>query len=152
MENIGIIFQNKMLIIPIIVLLITQGAKIIYFAVKDKKLDVRKFLTNGGLPSSHSALVSSLATSVGLSQGFSSAAFAVATILALIVMHDAAGVRRAAGEHAKVLNKIIEDERITIKKSEQDEEEIKLKELLGHTKKEVYAGLFTGIILTILLF
>lgn len=148
METLKLIITNKALIIPIIVLLCTQGAKVIYFAIKEKKLNLYKMLTTGGLPSSHSALISSLATITGIVKGFDSLEFAIVAILALIVMYDATGVRRAAGEHAKILNKIL-DENPQIQDEKRDK---KLVELLGHTKIEVYAGILTGVILTLILY
>lgn len=148
METIKLIITNKALIIPIIVLLCTQGVKVIYFSIKEKKINLYKMLTTGGLPSSHSALVSSLATMMAILKGFDSLEFAICSIVALIVMYDATGVRRAAGEHARILNKIL-DENPQIQDEKRGK---KLVELLGHTKIEVYAGMVTGIILTLLLY
>lgn len=148
METLKLIITNKALIIPIIVLLCTQGAKVIYFSIKEKKINLYKILTTGGLPSSHSALISSLATITGLGKGFESLEFAIVAIIALIVMYDATGVRRAAGEHAKILNKIL-DENPQIQDEKRGK---KLVELLGHTKIEVYAGMLTGVILTLILY
>jgi len=99
----------------------------------------------GGMPSSHSTLVAALATSVGLVEGFNSAAFAICAALSLIVMYDASGIRRAAGKQAEMINAIVEawDENDPLVK------EIKLKELLGHTPVEVVAGAILGIIIAV---
>ena len=141
------ILNNKVLVIPFLVLIITQVFKTIYFSIKNKKLDLFTLLTTGGLPSSHSSLVSSLATVVLKVNGVGSAEFAIAVILAIIVMYDASGIRKAAGEHAKILNEMMEE-----KEYYSSKEYKKLKELLGHTKLEVFIGLLTGIFLTIVLY
>lgn len=141
------ILNNKVLVIPFLVLIITQVFKTIYFSIKNKKLDLFTLLTTGGLPSSHSSLVSSLATVVLKVNGAGSSEFAIAVILAIIVMYDASGIRKAAGEHAKILNEMMEE-----KEYYSSKEYKKLKELLGHTKLEVFIGLLTGIFLTIVLY
>ena len=141
------ILNNKVLVIPFLVLIITQVFKTIYFSIKNKKLDLFTMLTTGGLPSSHSSLVSSLATVVLKVNGAGTAEFAIAVILAIIVMYDASGIRKAAGEHAKILNEMMEE-----KEYYSSKEYKKLKELLGHTKLEVFIGLLTGIFLTIVLY
>jgi putative membrane protein len=141
------IFENKVLMIPLMVLLITQVFKTIYFSIKNKKIDLFTLITTGGLPSSHSALVSSLSTVVAKVNGITSTEFAITVILAMIVMYDASGIRKAAGEHAKILNEMLEE-----KEYYNSKEYKKLKELLGHTKLEVFIGFLTGIILTIIIF
>lgn len=97
------------------------------------------------MPSSHSAFVCSLATTIGITEGVSSPLFALAVALSAIVMYDAAGVRRAAGKQAKILNQIIESEGENINVHE------KLIELLGHTPLEVYVGALVGIVMAFLL-
>lgn len=114
---------------------------IFYFIIK-RSFDLRLFTTTGGMPSSHSAGVMSLSTSVGLINGFSSVEFAIALGYAFIVMYDAAGVRRAAGKQAACLNKIIMD----IYKQDLLEAGGKLKELLGHTPLQVFVGAILGIL------
>ena len=147
MQILNEVLNNKVLVIPFLVLIITQVCKTIYFSIKNKKLDLFTLLTTGGLPSSHSSLVSSLATVVLKVNGAGSAEFAIAVILAIIVMYDASGMRKAAGEHAKILNEMMEE-----KEYYSSKEYKKLKELLGHTKLEVFIGLLTGIFLTIVLY
>lgn len=141
------IFENKVLMIPLMVLLITQVSKTIYFSIKNKKIDLFTLITTGGLPSSHSALASSLSTVVAKVNGITSTEFAITVILAMIVMYDASGIRKAAGEHAKILNEMLEE-----KEYYNSKEYKKLKELLGHTKFEVFIGFLTGIFLTIIIF
>ena len=118
-----------------------QLIKCIVFLIIRKKLDVRLFTTTGGMPSSHSAGVMGLSTAVGLICGYSSIEFAISLGYACIVMYDAAGVRRAAGKQAACLNRIIMD----IYKQDLVEAGGKLKELLGHTPMQVFAGALYGI-------
>lgn len=115
---------------------IAQGTKIILTLLTEKRFDVTRLVGTGGMPSSHSALVVALAFSVGKHNGFETPYFAIALILALVVMYDAAGIRRAAGKQAEILNLLIEKHQLP------DME--KLKELLGHTPLEVFAGAILG--------
>ena len=110
--------------------------------IKDKHLDMTRFMGPGGMPSSHSTIVTSLATCVGIHDGFDSSAFVMCCALALVVMYDASGIRRAAGQQARMINMIIDawDE------SDPIERQIRLNELLGHTPLEVCAGALLGII------
>ena len=118
----------------------------IIVCVRERRFDITRFMGPGGMPSSHSALVTALSVSVGLSEGFYSAAFAICAALSLVVMYDASGIRRAAGKQAEMINAIVEawDEKDQLVK------EIKLKELLGHTPLEVLAGALLGIIVAML--
>ena len=101
--------------------------------------NLRRFVETGGMPSSHAASVSALSTSVGLEEGFRSTLFGVTLFFSLIVMYDAAGLRRAAGRHAAVLNRLIDEH---FKHPEEGAQ--KLMELLGHTPLEVLAGSILG--------
>ena len=149
METLGLILNNKALAIPAIVVVLTQILKVVSNLVKEQKIDFSKLLTDGGMPSSHSATVCSLATIVALESSVASTQFAIALILAVIVMHDASGVRYAAGKHAEILNLVIEkDENL----KENLNKNKKLTELLGHTKLEVIAGAITGIILSVIIY
>ena len=123
---------------------IAQVLKFCIFTIRTRKINFKIFTTTGGMPSSHSAGVMGLATSVGLIDGFSSTVFAVALGFAMITMYDAAGVRRAAGKTAACLNRMMEDY------YKHDVQAIgeKLKELLGHTPFEVYMGALLGVVLT----
>lgn len=122
---------------------IAQILKFCIFTIRNRKINFKIFTTTGGMPSSHSAGVMGLATSVGLINGFSSTTFAVAIGFAMITMYDAAGVRRAAGKTAACLNRMMEDY------YKHDVQAIgeKLKELLGHTPFEVYMGALLGVVL-----
>lgn len=122
-------------------IIIAQFIKCLLHLIVKRKLDIRLFTTTGGMPSSHSAGVMGLSTSVGLINGFSSIEFAIALGYAFIVMYDAAGVRRAAGKQAACLNRIIMD----IYKQDLQEAGGKLKELLGHTPMQVFVGALFGI-------
>lgn len=130
------------LIIGISAVIIAQILKFFVHLIWKRKVDLRLFTTTGGMPSSHSAGVIGLSTTVGLICGFNSIEFAMAFGYALVVMYDAAGVRRAAGKQAACLNKIIMD----IYKQELKEAGGRLKELLGHTPMQVFAGAVLGVI------
>lgn len=120
---------------------IAQVLKFIIHFITEKKINFKIFTTTGGMPSSHSAAVVGLSTSVGLIQGFDSLLFAISTGYALIVMYDAAGLRRASGKMAVCLNKIMDD----FYKHDVQSVGGKLKELLGHTPIEVFAGAALGV-------
>lgn len=121
------------------------GAQVIkcfvYWAIR-KPVDFRTLVHTGGMPSSHSALVACIATSTGLIEGFNAPIFAVALGFAVIVMYDAAGLRRAAGRMAGILNRITED----IYMERQGQVPDRLRELLGHTPFEVIVGAFMGMV------
>ena len=141
------LLYNNILWVSLLAWFIAQLLKVILTLVFNRKLDIRRFVGAGGMPSSHSAFVVSLATSVGKLEGYDSPIFAVAITFALIVMYDASGIRRAAGKQAAVLNDILEQ--IQTKRSIPEE---KLKELLGHTPIEVFAGALLGFIISQLFF
>ena len=142
--NLGQIYGTgyEALITGISAVVIAQILKFFVHLIWKRKVDLRLFTTTGGMPSSHSAGVIGLSTTVGLICGFSSIEFAMAIGYALVVMYDAAGVRRAAGKQAACLNKIIMD----IYKQELKEAGGKLKELLGHTPMQVLVGALFGVI------
>ena len=114
-----------------------------------RPMNIYTFFTSGGMPSSHSSFVSSLAFSVGLKYGFSSDIFAIVTVFSLIVTYDASGVRRAVGQQANVLNNLIKH--LESKNFANDRQLIKedLKELIGHTPYEVIAGILLGAIIAL---
>jgi hypothetical protein len=109
------------------------------------------FFTSGGMPSSHSSFVSALAITVGLKHGFSSDLFAIVTVFALIVTYDASGVRRAVGQQANVLNNLIKhlENKSSVKERQLLIKE-DLKELIGHTPFEVFAGVLLGAVIALL--
>ena len=141
MGILGEIFKNKYIVVPLLLWFFIQIFKVIYDLITTKKFNFKRILGAGGMPSSHSAVVTSLATMVGKSEGLNSPMFGIATIFAFIVMYDATGVRRAAGKQAKILNKIVNTPGLT---KEQVSE--KLVETLGHTPVQVFVGAAIGII------
>ncbi len=122
-----------------------QVIKFIIFTIRSRKINFKIFTTTGGMPSSHSAGVMGLSTSVGIIAGFDSISFAIALGYALVTMYDAAGVRRAAGKTAACLNKMMDD----FYKHDVQAIGGKLKELLGHTPFEVIMGAIYGVAFTI---
>ena len=131
----------KFIIIPIATWFFIQLFKLIYDLVKTKNFNFKRILGAGGMPSSHSAVVTSLATLIAKHDGIETSTFAISLIFACVVMYDAAGVRRAAGKQAKLLNKIVETPGLTkVQVSE------KLVEALGHTPMQVVVGAFIGIV------
>lgn len=119
-----------------------QVIKFVIFTIRSRKINFKIFTTTGGMPSSHSAGVMGLSTSVGIISGFDSISFAIALGYALVTMYDAAGVRRAAGKTAACLNKMMDD----FYKHDVQAIGGKLKELLGHTPLEVIMGAIYGIV------
>ncbi|BAY99475.1 hypothetical protein NIES37_34580 [Tolypothrix tenuis PCC 7101] len=146
MQDIGDILDNRVLLVALIACLIAQSMKLVIEIVKNRKLNVRVLVTTGGMPSAHSALVTSLATGVGQTLGWSSPDFALATVFAIIVMYDAAGVRQAAGKQARILNQMIDE----LFDDKHDFTQDRLKELLGHTPVQVIAGSALGITISFL--
>lgn len=124
-----------------------QVIKLVLTLIFQRKLDLVRLFGSGGMPSSHSATVTTSAVTTGLVLGFDSVFFGIATVFALVVMYDAAGVRRAAGKQAKLLNELIENFF-----AEHYFNQAKLKELLGHTPIEVLAGALLGIIISLAYF
>ena len=140
-NNLMTFIQNKYVYIPFLLWFGIQLFKVIYDLVTTHKFNFKRILGAGGMPSSHSAVVVGLATLIGKDVGVGSPMFALSLVLAFVVMYDAAGVRRAAGKQAKLLNKIIETPGLTsVEVSE------KLVEVLGHTPKQVLVGALIGLI------
>jgi uncharacterized protein len=126
--------------------LTAQILKLLFYYLKNKKINFKLLAETGGMPSSHSAGVVALSTSVGLILGFDSIEFAIALGYAMIVMYDAAGLRRSAGQMAAQLNRVVDalwDQRPTHSRD-------KLIELLGHTPLEVFMGALLGIVISCL--
>jgi uncharacterized protein len=140
MHVLGSIFDNHILLVALAACLIAQGAKVVVELAQHRKLNFKVLAESGGMPSSHSALVTALAVGVGWAQGWASAEFAIATVFAIIVMYDAAGVRQAAGKQAQVLNHLIDE----LFQGDHHLTEIRLKELLGHTPFQVIVGSILG--------
>ncbi len=148
MGSIADIFKNDILWTALLGWLTAQVIKVILVFITNKRLDFKRLTGSGGMPSSHSSITMSLTMSIGFVYGFDSGLFAVAMIMSFVVMYDASGVRRSAGQQAAILNKLVEDwENGKFKNTDK-----KLKELLGHTPLEVLAGALLGIIIAIIRF
>lgn len=139
-------FDNKILTITLTVWAIAQTIKVIAGVIKERRFNFRWFVGTGGMPSSHAAGVAALATVCGLQEGFDSALFAIAAVAAIITMFDAQGVRRATGHQAMILNQLLDN------MYEGRLEAQRLKELIGHTPRQVLAGGFLGIVMGYFLF
>jgi acid phosphatase family membrane protein YuiD len=133
-------FHNRVVITAFFGWFTAQLVKVIIGIIVEKRFNFKWFVGTGGMPSSHVAGVSALATSVGIQEGVGTALFAVTLMFAIVVIFDAQGVRRATGKQAEALNKILDD--IYWKKRIQED---RLKELIGHTPVQVFAGLAMGV-------
>ncbi len=141
------VFQNKVLFITLLVWALTQGVKVALGVIREKRFNFKWFIGTGGMPSSHAAGATALATTTGLHTGFDSIFFALAVIFALVTMFDAQGVRRSAGQQAVILNQMM-DEMYWKRKFETE----RLIELIGHTPLQVIVGAIFGLVLSCLLY
>ena len=130
----------KFLLAPLVAWAIAQAAKVILTSTRQRRLNLRVLAETGGMPSSHAAIVMGMTTAVGKYAGVTSATFAIALIFSFVVMYDAAGLRRAAGRQAAILNRLVED--LVHMRGMQEQ---RLRELLGHTPIEVVVGALLGI-------
>lgn len=130
---------------PLVAWTIAQTSKVVLESVRHHRLNLRVLAAMGGMPSSHSALVMALTTAIGRINGVGSVYFAIALIFSVVVMYDAAGVRRAAGRQAMVLNRLVDD--LVAQRGIQEE---RLRELVGHTPFEVIVGALLGIAIGLL--
>jgi len=146
MAALAALFSNKALIAALTWWTIAQLVKVPVNYFVHRKIDLRLWVSAGGMPSSHSALVCALATGAALQDGLGSTAFAICVALAMIVMYDAAGVRQAASQQARILNQIIDEMFQGHPISEE-----RLKELLGHTRFQVIVGAAMGILGTLVM-
>lgn len=142
------IFTNRMLLAAVFGWLIAQILKVIIVLIQQKRFDIGRMIGSGGMPSSHSAFVTALATCVGMTEGFGSTAFAICVVISFVVMYDASGVRRETGRQAEIINELLEnigheDMQVTGKR---------LKELVGHSPFEVFAGAVLGILIGLLVY
>ena len=137
------LISNKILISGLVGWATAQILKTIIFLIVNKKLNLERLFGDGGMPSGHSATVTSVAVMTGLEYGFDSGVFAVAAILAIVVMHDAMGVRRETGKQAKAINEMQDFINKMSGKELTDEE--KLKEFVGHTPLQVAMGAILGL-------
>lgn len=137
-------FRNDILLCAILSWTVAQVLKVPVYAFVERKISLGRLFGSGGMPSSHTSFVISLALMIGFNVGFDSPAFAIAFVLAAIVMYDAAGVRREAGTQAIVINQILRDVVFDGKPISNEA----LKELVGHTPLEVFAGVVVGVVVT----
>lgn len=135
--------STEIVLSAIIANFISQVYKFIGYLIVNKQINFRRFFQTGGMPSSHSAFMMAMATSTGLISGFNSVSFAIALTISLLVMYDAAGLRRAVGKQASVLNQIVAE--LFSEHPHMSTE--KFRELLGHTPIEVFAGALLGIVI-----
>jgi hypothetical protein len=131
--------SNKALVIPICAWALAQLLKVLVGLLRERQLDLRYLVSSGGMPSSHTTIVTAMATVVAMLHGVKSTYFALAVIFAVVVMYDAAGVRQAVGAQATLLNNIVEELFKGHKLNEQ-----RLRELIGHTQPQVIAGAALG--------
>lgn len=143
------LLSNQVLWTAILASTFAQVLKLFIYYLVERRWQWERLAETGGMPSSHSATVSALATGVGLTSGLHSSLFAVTVVLAIIVMYDATGIRRAAGLHAARLNDLIDEFRKLVEQGPQPEP---LKELLGHTYLEVAVGAALGIVFALVSF
>ena len=131
----------SVLIVCIVSWAVAQFIKVIIGLIKEQRIDWSYFVSTGGMPSAHSATVCALSMGMGLSYGFTSAAFDISTIFAVIVMYDAAGVRRAVSRQAIILNRITKELREHYPRGHFERE---IRELWGHTPFQVFVGAMLG--------
>ncbi|XP_042486941.1 uncharacterized membrane protein YuiD-like [Macadamia integrifolia] len=136
------LFDNFPLVSAIVAFALAQSCKLFTTWYKEKRWDAKQLIGSGGMPSSHSATVTALATAIGLQDGFGGSLFATAMILACVVMYDAFGVRLQAGRQAEVLNQIV----FELPDDHPLAETRPLRELLGHTPPQVIAGGLLGVL------
>lgn len=143
---VAFIREYRYLIVPFGVWFGIQLFKLLYDIVKEKKFNFKRIMQAGGMPSSHSAVVVVLTTMIAKAEGITSPLFGVSLIFSFVVMYDAAGVRRAAGKQAKLLNKIVETPGLSgVEVSE------RLVEVLGHTPVQVIVGALIGVIVGVII-
>lgn len=136
------LWKNQILLISLCSWAIAQVIKVVIILIQEKRVAWNFILGSGGMPSSHTATVASLATSVGLTAGLGSIYFSIAAVLAIIVIYDATGVRQSVGQHSVVLNRIVKE--FTFK-TPRPEMEKALREFIGHTPLQVLMGALLGI-------
>lgn len=143
MNNVIMIFTNPFLITSLSSWAVAQVLKVFIHAYVTGKFDINRLFGDGGMPSGHSATVTSLATITGLIYGFDSFQFAIAAVFAIVVCHDAMGVRLETGKQAQMLNELVE---VFETFTKHDLPDVILKEFVGHTLPQVAAGVMLGIV------
>ena len=140
--------DNSVVFLGVLSWFIAQLIKFIIEVSTHRKINWRRFFESGGMPSSHSAFVCSIAMGIGFREGFASSFFALAFMIAMVVMYDATGVRRETGKQAKLLNSILSENPLKLNAEVLQE---KLKEYVGHTPLQVVAGAILGICLALVI-
>ena len=140
------LLNNHLIINSLAAWAAAQILKTIIYAIAHRELELERLFGDGGMPSGHSATVTALSATAGIEYGLDSAPFAIAAVLAIVVMHDAMGVRLEAGKHAKALNELM-----NLVSSKDLTPDDKLKELLGHTPLQVCFGALLGLVMALLM-
>ena len=146
MHNVMDAFSNPIVLCSLLSWMVAQALKVPLYYLVEHKVDWKRLVGSGGMPSSHSAMVIALMLSIGFTQGFHTPEFGITVVLSLIVMYDAIGVRRETGTQATVINRILKEVFINGNRISDDE----LKELIGHTPFEVVGGVVVGTVITVL--
>lgn len=149
MGNILDVIFNPILVVSLCSWLVAQTIKFFVNGFVHKKFSIGRFVGDGGMPSAHSATVSALACMTGIVEGFASTAFAIAFVLAVIVMHDASGVRRETGKQAAVIKSAVSVINDYFAEKDAEIRTEKLKELVGHTRLQVFCGALVGLLTSI---
>lgn len=144
------LFSNYIIFIPMIAWLVAQLLKFIIHLLVEREFRIERIFGDGGMPSAHSATVSSLVVMCGWTVGVGSAVFAVSLILAIIVMHDATGVRREAGKQATAVKQLADVFNAMFLEKDEAIRTEKLKEFIGHTPLQVFFGSIVGIIVAVI--
>ncbi len=140
------VLQNVTIWSAFLAWVVAQFIKFTAHYRRTRELDFRFFVSTGGMPSAHSAMVCALATSVALREGMRSTLFAVTLAFAIVVMFDAQSVRRAAGQQARLLNQLVAELR-----KDHHLSKVKLREMLGHSRYEVFVGLCLGVAIALII-
>lgn len=138
------LLHNEILIVSVVTWAVAQCLKVLVVLVHERRIAWNYFITSGGMPSSHTATVCALATSVGLTAGLGSIYFSISAVLAIIVMYDAAGVRQSVGQHSVILNRIVKEFSFKASRTEIEKE---FREFIGHTPFQVLMGALLGILI-----
>jgi uncharacterized protein len=146
-QAVAALLSSKIFVATFFAWFLAQGSKVVIGAVTERRLNFRWFVNVGGMPSSHTATVTALTTSVGLDQGFGAPLFVVTLFFTIIIVFDATGFRRSVGRQAGILNTIMDDVYMGHRVPEE-----RLRELLGHTPVQVIAGGIIGIAMGVLFF
>ena len=149
MEQLTALISNRFLIIPLTAWLSAQVLKTLIYWIINRRFDITRLFGDGGMPSGHSATVTSLAVLAALVYGFASFEFAVCAVLAIIVCHDASGVRLETGKQAEIINDLVE---VVDLLTTEELPEVKLKEFVGHTPVQVLAGVLVGILNAVIMY